>query len=74
VQTLGGFADAWPWVPERDAAGHPLGPGKINLSWQFCTCPAAGEAGGHHSVRCRVPGCHAPAIRPPECDRTLDQR
>ncbi len=63
--------DDWPsWIPPTCAAGHQLVPGQINYSWVPCRCPGAGDGRsggtGHHVVTCRVLGCRAPALWPPE--------
>jgi hypothetical protein len=63
----------WPdWIPPACANGHPLVVGSVTLSWVKCTCPAV-VAGGHHNWYCSTAGCRA-EVKPPECDRDLDQR
>jgi len=71
---MGWFEDAYPWVPAACANGHPLGPGRVNLTFVVCDCPAVADGRGHQTVRCRTVGCHAPAIRPPGCTGVRDQR
>lgn len=59
------------WIPPTDRAGHPLGPGRLSLSWVSCSCQ---PGGGHHVARCRVNGCPAGAEHPPECPGPPSQR
>src|SRR5262245_42446384 len=57
----------WAWIPEADANGHPLGPGAVSFSFVMCQgCPATLDGRGHFVVGCRVIGCDAPPIPPPE--------
>lgn len=59
--------DWWPaWLPECDADGHELAPGKVNLTPVFCDCEGAGEGRTHVTYRCRINGCSAEALWPPE--------
>jgi hypothetical protein len=63
----------WPkWIPEVCANGHVLEIGNVTKSWVFCDCPAS-DASGHHNWKCSTPGCRA-QVKPPGCDRYLDQR
>jgi hypothetical protein len=72
---MGWFEESWPWVPAKDACGHPLGPGLVNFSYVACKCPAATDDRGHQQVLCRIDGCPAPPIYPPEHTGTVgDQR
>jgi hypothetical protein len=67
--------DWWPtWVPQRCAEGHLLEIGTVSQSWMHCDCPASGDAQGHHNWFCTVWDCKAEQIKPPGCDRTLEQR
>lgn len=71
---MGWLEDAYPWVPARDANGHELGPGKVNLTFMHCDCPAVTDGRGHQTVRCRVVGCKAAPILPLGCTGPKDQR
>lgn len=61
------------WIPGTCANGHELGPGKLSLSWVWCTCKQP-ASNGHHVAYCRVDGCGAEPRRPPGCSSVRDQR
>jgi hypothetical protein len=55
-------------MPDRDDAGHNLGPGLIGRSFVQCKpCPATIDGRGHHVAFCRVNGCRAAEITPAGC-------
>jgi hypothetical protein len=62
------FSRRHPEMPERDDAGHELGPGLVSSSYVPCKpCPASIDGRGHHITFCGVIGCDAAEIRPIGC-------
>ncbi len=62
------FMREWPEMPERDDAGHELGPGQVSFSFVSCDpCPATTDGRGHDVAYCRTDGCRAAEIRPVGC-------
>jgi hypothetical protein len=70
---MGWFEDAYPWVPETCANGHPMRAPNGRLSFIACRdCPAQVDGRGHFRASCAVLGCRAPRAVPPDCTGPRD--
>lgn len=59
-------------TPEQCPNGHPLGPGKVLIGWQPCSCASKdkGGPGGHRTIVCVT--CGVTLYRPPH-DRGYEE-